>query len=71
MILQACGGSPVIIKNAQFLSPCPVTSSPRFLQLKMSSPEGEYDPIEFKISSTTNRYPFNTYQNLLNFAVTF
>lgn len=58
MVLEAMGGVPVTIKDIQFSTACPIASSPRLLQLKLSHFEGQYDPIEFKISSTTNRYLF-------------
>jgi hypothetical protein len=68
MVLQAFSGSPVELTDIQFSAACPILSAPRLLQLKMSSPEGQFDPIEFKISSTTSRYLMIT--NLKKFRVT-
>jgi hypothetical protein len=53
------GGGPVIIKDVQFSAACPITETPRMLQLKFSATEGVNDPIEFKITSTTGRYLFS------------
>lgn len=61
MVLEAMGGVPVIIKRLQFRAACPIISTPKLLQLKMTSPEGNLDPIEFSISSTTSRYLFYYY----------
>lgn len=48
------------ITNIQFSAACPITDIPRLLQLKMGVAENAYDPVEFKISSTTTKYVNNT-----------
>lgn len=61
MVLEALGGSPASIKDIQFSTACPITSTPRLLQLKLSLAESIYDPVDFKISSTTSKYLINNY----------
>eukprot|EP00026_Physarum_polycephalum_P000035 Phypoly_transcript_00035.p1 GENE.Phypoly_transcript_00035~~Phypoly_transcript_00035.p1 ORF type:complete len:2948 (+),score=330.54 Phypoly_transcript_00035:176-8845(+) len=56
MVLQAFNGEPVKFKDIQFLAAVPIISTPRLVQLRLSSAEGPLDPVDFKISSTTSKY---------------
>lgn len=61
MVLEAFGGVPVTLKNIQIRAACTITSTPKILQLKISTPEGPLDPMEFSISSTTSKYPYKAF----------